>query len=74
MRYAIRSRVGVLGVRRPDKIGWMVFCLTMEAIAKALGMEVAKAKRPRCMREFSYGAFQVSGRLDDGGRHGIRKL
>ena len=31
-------------------------------------------KRPRCKREFGYGAFQVSGRLDDSGRHGGRKL
>ena len=41
---------------------------------RRLVWRLPRPKRPRCKREFSYGAFQVSGRLDDGGRHGVRKL
>ena len=41
---------------------------------RRLVWRLPRPKRPRCKREFGYGAFQVSGRLDDGSRHGVRKL
>ena len=41
---------------------------------RRLVWRLPRSKRPQYKREFSYGAFQVSGRLGDDGRHGVRKL
>ena len=70
-----RATHAIGSITRPGKVGR--FLPTMEAIATARGveLEVAKAQASTMQeREFSYGAFQVSGRLDDGGRPGVRKL
>ena len=41
---------------------------------RRLVWRLPRSKRPQYKREFSYEAFQVSGRLGDDSRYGVRRL